>query len=316
MEWLIYAFAAIVGFVAMVTGGFWGLGGGWLIVPCLLLMGVDRSEAVAASLLQMLVSSIYTVCVQFRHIGWKKGEWGWTVAVPLCVACFAGGFFGGPLGEFLEKVFKSQIPHQCLYIVVLGWILYKLVSSNGGESVPKSPLSGGKRLTLIGISGYFIGVISSLLGIGGGTMTRPLMRLALSVPEKTTAQITRLAFFITALSGSVPYLLNDSGSLRHIALIAGMLAAGGMLGFPLGAKIHANVLAAGRDGVADKGFAAVLGIVIFSIICKMLVPVLPEAVYVGRTAVIASSLALVFFLISINVKCKRLLKENKGSSAS
>ncbi|OGV50545.1 MAG: hypothetical protein A2X49_04885 [Lentisphaerae bacterium GWF2_52_8] len=311
MEWLMYIIAAIVGFIAMVSGGFWGLGGGWLIVPCLLLMGVPLPVAVAASLLQMIASSFYTVLRQFPHIGWEKGGWGWTVAVPLSISSFIGALFGAPLSNLMERVFHSHLPHQCFYIVILGWILIKFLSNDDNAADNKPSMSVAKSITIISVAGYFIGVLAALLGIGGGSMTRPLMRLVVNVPEKTTAQIARLSFFLTALSGSVPYLCDTTMPYSYVAGIAVMLSIGGMIGFPLGAKMHHIVLSAGKQAFADKGFAMVLGIVIFSIICKI-----TGIVLVGRIAIIFSGLGLLAFLIAITLKSKSILKKMKGISAS
>ncbi|MFA7186488.1 MAG: sulfite exporter TauE/SafE family protein, partial [Victivallales bacterium] len=180
-----YYLAPLVGFVAMLAGGFWGLGGGWFIVPALLTLGVDNQVAVGASLLQMLPSTFLTVMHQLKSIGWGKNSWGLHVALPLCGMAFVGGFFGRPVGVFLQELFNSRKPHQCVYLILLGFILYKTLSHKPEK---KSDVSSANTVPGIGpvktgIVGFLVGVLSSLLGIGGGTITRPVMKNHLRVPE-------------------------------------------------------------------------------------------------------------------------------------
>ena len=60
METSFVILSILIGFAAGISGGFWGAGGGWLIVPALMLLGVDLKIAIPASLLQMLPSSSIT----------------------------------------------------------------------------------------------------------------------------------------------------------------------------------------------------------------------------------------------------------------
>jgi len=97
-----YYLAPLVGFTAMLAGGFWGLGGGWFAAPVLLTLGVNTTVAVGASLLQMLPSTFLTVLKQFKSIGWGKNSWGLNIALPICGMAFIGGFFGRPVGVLME----------------------------------------------------------------------------------------------------------------------------------------------------------------------------------------------------------------------
>jgi uncharacterized protein len=270
-----YYLAPLIGFTAMLAGGFWGLGGGWFVVPTLLTLGIDNSVAVGASLLQMLPSTFLTVLRQFKSIGWKKSSWGINIALPMCGMAFIGGFFGRPVGVFLQNFFDSRKPHQCIYLVLLGFILYKTFthkprqkSSNDDTIHKSSPLKTGSF-------GFLVGVLSSLLGIGGGTITRPVMKSYLHVPEVFTGKIARLAVFTTALSGTASYLLQietfKPGDPGTDSLILGLLmASGGFIGFPLGAWLHSKVVKSGHDEKAAHSFSYVVILVILSLSFKII----------------------------------------------
>jgi uncharacterized membrane protein YfcA len=306
----------IIGFTAMVPGGFWGMGGGWLIVPALLLLEIDTPVAVAASLLQMLPSTSITVFKQFPQIGWKKDGWGWTIAVPLCGASFFGGFLGKPAGIFLRDFFGSQKPHQALYLFLLGWIFYRTIFGKSKSKSEDNSLSDTnedfKPKTLFTvIVGFFTGILSALLGIGGGTINRPLMKNILKVPEKPTGQIARLAVFVVAISGSLTYFSHwDKGSEQAL-MIAIALAVGGIVGFACGAKMHSIVLAGEDEEIASKGFASVVLLVFASVLCK-----LTEMIILGRVIIVISGVILISFLLFITWHSARQQRGTKNESKS
>ena len=270
-----YYLAPLVGFSAMLAGGFWGLGGGWFVVPALLTLGISNPVAVGASLLQMLPSTFLTVLKQFKSIGWGKNSWGLNIALPICGMAFIGGFFGRPVGAFMEVFFDSRKPHQCIYLILLGFILYKTfthkpkVKSSDEDLVPQSsPVKTG-------IIGFLVGVLSSLLGIGGGTITRPIMKSYLHVPEVFTGKIARLAVFTTALAGTTSYLMQiktlQLGDPGTDSLILGLLmASGGFIGFPLGAWLHGKVVKSGHEEKAAHSFSYVVILVLLSLFFKII----------------------------------------------
>ncbi len=295
----IYYLAPLVGFTAMIAGGFWGLGGGWFVVPTLLTLGIDNSVAVGASLLQMLPSTFLTVLRQFKSIGWGKKSWGVNIALPMCGMAFIGGFFGRPVGVFLQDFFNSRKPHQCIYLVLLGFILYKTFSYKEASRTPA--LSGAETIpgaspAKTGIIGFTVGVLSSLLGIGGGTITRPIMKSYLHVPEIFTGRIARLAVFTTALSGTASYLMQietlKPGDPGTDSLILGLLmASGGFIGFPLGAWMHSKVVTSGHEEKAAHSFSYVIILVLLSLFFKII-----NQVGIGQVIILICGLFLLSFL--------------------
>jgi uncharacterized membrane protein YfcA len=316
METYEYFLAPLIGFTAMVAGGFWGLGGGWFVVPALLILGVSDMVAVGASLLQMLLSSSMTVFKQFKSIGWKKHGWGMEVALPLCLLSFVGGFLGRPAGLYVEGLFNSRKPQQILYLFLLGFIFYKTLwgkNSADETAAPTGPppSESGKFFASMqfktGVIGFFVGILSSLLGIGGGTITRPVMKSYLGTPESMTGKISRLAVFITALAGTISYLSSmksfstDDPAMGSLT-IGLLMATGGFIGFPLGAWMHSKVLATGKGEQAGKSFGWVILMVFVGLFFKIIS--MPN---VSRIIMLICGLFLLIYLFTTTfIACKQI----------
>ncbi len=261
--------SATLGLISSIAGGFWGLGCGWLVVPGLLLLPGEISQpvAVGACMMQLLPSTFLTVRKQFRSIGWHKSSWGLKAALPLCGFSFVGGFFGRFIGDGIESLTGGRTFHQYLYVALLLYIFWKTLSASSATN-SKSAVASDIKFKPVAFIGFFGGIIASVLGIGGGTVNRPIMRNFLRIPEETTAKIGRLSVFVTALSGTIGYSINNP-QLGQMTSIAGAIAIGGIIGFPIGSAVHSKVVAAGKDYLAERSFCAIVGLVLTSVIFKI-----------------------------------------------
>ena len=306
------ALISLAGLIAGISGGFWGIGGGWLILPALLLMGVPHEVAVPACLLQMVPSSAPTVFRQFSKIGWAKNGWGWKVALPLSGMSFIGGFLGKPAGILLENIFGSRTPHQLFYMALLVYVFFNTIMSGKVDKDQHEPLEKWKpRLKLTMFSGFSTGVASALLGIGGGTINRPVMKSVLLVPEKPAGMIARLSVFVTAFSGCCSYFIGAGGwnkeSPAMQALIIGIiLSAGGIIGFPAGSRMHAMVLHSGGSLTAHRSFAWLALFISISLACKLC-----GVMLAGQIILIASGVLLTAYLIGITYFSWRNVQRRK-----
>lgn len=288
----------------MLSGGFWGLGGGWFIMPALLLLGVDMQTAVVASLLQMVPSTMPTVIKQFPSIGWGKGSWGYSIAVPVCFFSLVGSLFGKPIGDWLFDTFQSRKPQEMLYmfimfLVLLDSIRSSIVKAKSGTEDVKSGVSiemGIGKQVFSAFAGIITGVISSLFGIGGGAFVRPVLKSFLHVPEKIAGKILRFSVLIVAISGSISYIAGGVSSLSHAICIAFALTVGGMPAFALGAKMHSKVIAAGNDRFADSTFAVFIFSIIVSLLCKSM-----DWIMAGKIIILLSGIILLAFLTTVTL---------------
>lgn len=292
----------------MLSGGFWGLGGGWLIMPALLLAGVDIETAVVASLLQMIPSTLPTVIRQFPAIGWQKDSWGYAVALPICFFSFAGSLAGKPLGDLMWSCFGSRKPQEALYLLIMAMIFLETVRSSG-RNVPRNGLDSGmiildgRKKWFAAIAGIITGIISSLLGIGGGSLVRPVMKSFLKVPEKIAGMILRLSVLIVAISGSASYLVGKTDSVKDSLWLALFLTIGGLPAFALGAGMHSIVTGAGDDKTADSSFALFIFLVFLSVLCKI-----TDYIMTGRVIIVISGILLILYLTAVTLKSRKKLK--------
>jgi uncharacterized membrane protein YfcA len=298
----------LTGFCAMLSGGFWGLGGGWLIMPALLLTGVGIETAVIASLLQMIPSTLPTVIKQFPSIGWRNGSWGYAVALPICIFSFIGSLMGKPLGDLMFNFFDSRKPQEALYLFIMALIFCETLRSskknaaNGNYENAEVRLDGSKQI-FAAISGVLTGIVSSLLGIGGGSLVRPVMKSFLKVPEKIAGMILRLSVLIVAISGSASYLAGRTASVKDSLLLALFLTIGGLPAFTLGARMHSIVNRAGDDKAADSSFALFVFLVFLSVLCKI-----TGYIILGRVIIVLSGILIIAYLTAITRNSGRKLK--------
>lgn len=291
----------ITGFCAMLSGGFWGLGGGWLIMPALLLYGVNIETAVAASLMQMVPSTLPTVWRQAPKIGWGRGSWGLMVAIPMCVFSFIGSLWGKPLADFLFKLYGSYKFQESLYLIILLIIIIATLFS--GENKDKTanglPEGGLERQLIVGIAGMITGLISSLLGIGGGAIARPVLK-AINTPEKMCGMILRLSVTIVAVSGSLSYFIGSNMPFSNACWLAFALTVGGLPAFMLGTKMHSVVLMGGSEWIAAKSFALFAFFVMISIFCKIIGYIIS-----GRIIIVAAGTILLIFIFALTSYSRR-----------
>ena len=168
IEWFIYP---VVGVIAGISSGLLGLGGGIVVVPSLLtifiLNGVPSSVAmhmaVATSLATIIVTSSASSYSHYRlnTISWV---WFWFL-VP-------GLILGGVFGAYLTTAVSSTLLQVCFSIYACFaafklWFSMKLKVNSAWHGRVQTLFVGGG-----------IGVISSLLGIGGGTLIVPYLMAA------------------------------------------------------------------------------------------------------------------------------------------
>ncbi len=257
METLFYIAAPLVGFLGMMSGGYWGVGCGWIVVPTMLILGMNPFEAVGIGLLQMVPSTILTVSKQAPEIGWKRGEPGLSLALPLGAGAMLTSLLGKALNTKLIGFFGSARPIQWMLIFFISLIVVQTLMSRTACYGDKMPEITPKKSRIAFGTGVATGIVSSMLGLGGGIFVRPLLTSGFRVPEYYTSRIVRLIVLLTTVTGGVTYLFSANGFDLRIFGLSMMVAVGGIFGFPLGAKLHRIVYDAGYAQHIHKSFAII-----------------------------------------------------------
>ena len=255
------------GAMAGVFGSLLGLGGGILIVPLLTLgFGRPLREAVAVSLVSVIVTSSASAGVYLqRHAA--------NLRLGMVLELFTA--FGALVGGLVAFLLSEQVLAG-LFAALLAWVAVTMIRRKDppkaaptpvAPTAPTTPpttladapsnapalagmppdgslaeaLSGpGYRIRRIpmGIVGSLgAGLVSALLGVGGGIVKVPVMHLVMGVPLKTATATSNLMIGVTAVSSAVIYLLR--GEINPY--IAGPTALGVFIGASVGSRVAHRV---------------------------------------------------------------------------
>lgn len=254
----------LVGGVATgVFGSLLGLGGGVLIVPLLTLaFGLDLREAVGVSLVCVIVTSGASASVYLqRNVANLR------LGMVLELFTATGAVVGGAVAFLLDERMIAA-----LFAVLLAYVAVTMlgrargdatetsapealepttpdgIESAPGEDVaaPDLPASGARtaidrlsgpgyrvrNLRIGAVGSVFAGVVSALLGIGGGIVKVPVMHLVMAVPLRVSTATSNLMIGITASTSAIVYLIR--GGIDPY--VAGPTVVGVFLGATLGSR--------------------------------------------------------------------------------
>jgi len=234
MTWLLYI---SLGSFAGILAGLLGVGGGIVIVPLLSFafasqhfpQAVTLHMALGTSLATIMFTSIASLRAHHSH-----GAVNWTVIRQIAPGILFGTFFGSWVAAHLTTGFLKVFFVCFLYYVSIQMILDL-------KPKPSRQLPGITGMSLVG---SLIGGISSLVGIGGGTMSVPFL-LWCNISFRHAVGTSAAIGFPIALAGAAGYVVNGwnvpnipSPHLGFVYLpaLAGVAAAS-FLTAPIGAKL-------------------------------------------------------------------------------
>lgn len=215
----------VVGMLVGVLSGTFGIGGGTVIVPALVWLGLSQRNAAATSTLAIVPTSISGV-VSYA----TGGHVDWLAAALL----FCGMFVGGQIGSWL----LSRLPELVLRWIFVAFLVFVVI--NQVSFVPSRDhqivmtVVTGVCLALLGV---VIGMLAGLLGIGGGALAVPALSILFGASDLIARGTSLLAMFPNSITTSVA---NMKRNLVHVkaALIIGLVAA---VTAPLGTWIAGEV---------------------------------------------------------------------------
>ncbi|KIM10307.1 MAG: hypothetical protein KU37_10950 [Sulfuricurvum sp. PC08-66] len=226
MEYLI-----VFGFLVGVSSGFFGIGGGTLLVPLLMMIGFTIKEAVGISIVQMLFSSISGSTINYR-----KGQL--EVKIVLLIA------LGGLVGAYLSAYWVPHVSNEFLeglFLVAILFATFKIfMAPHSAGEVKQLPFWA---LLLVGA---VIGTIAIAIGVGGSLLVTPFLNAYLGYPIKRA--INAALFYVLFSSSAAFVSWGLSGQLLlHEGLIVGVVSMVGVwvgiyLGSLTSSKNHKTLL--------------------------------------------------------------------------
>jgi len=228
---------AFAGFAA----GLFGVGGGLIIVPVLYFIfsahGYDQQHLMHMALTTSLATIVFTsISSTIAHH--KKHAVLWPLVFLLSPGILIGSWFGG--------IFASELDNKILGIVFA--IFELLVAANllFNKQTPQHENNINKLVATTG--GIFIGFISTIVGIGGGTMTVPFLHW-FKISMRNAVATSAACGFPIALIGTLSFLYSSQGqqisdnlSIGYLQLYALIIIASSSFIFaPAGAKVAHSI---------------------------------------------------------------------------
>ncbi len=212
----------LIGIGVGILSGFFGIGGGTILVPLLLLLGYDTKTAIGISVVQMLFSSVYG-----SYLNHKKGTLDLKMVILIGTGGFIGAFFSGYLAAYFPPVVLESL-FFAFVLFALGRLFVKPKEQRPKRLVAKI------SLVLIGIP---IGLFSMLVGVGGSIMLVPVLVGFLHIPLKEATSAGLFFVVFSSLSGLISHSMNG-----HIDYMSGMLIGlASLLGVYLGIQLKHKV---------------------------------------------------------------------------
>ncbi|MGG7049023.1 MULTISPECIES: sulfite exporter TauE/SafE family protein [unclassified Campylobacter] len=213
MDLLFIILGLFVGF----AGGFFGIGGGAVVVPSMLLFGYDMKFAVGVSIMQMLFSSAFGSYVNFKSK---------MLDVKPAVILGLGGFVGAMASGFVVEFFSSKFLLGMLIVLQILNLLKLLTTPSEPKGMPN------ESKFLLFLIGLIIGTTAISTGIGGSALIIPLLVGFLNYDIKKAASAGLFFVIFASVSGFVSLALH--GFVNYT--IGAMLGIGAVIGVYFGVK--------------------------------------------------------------------------------
>ena len=192
----------LVGVIAGYLSGLFGVGGGIIVVPALLMLGYDQRRAAGTSVAAILPTAIVgTVSYGIAgHVDWIAG------------AALAVGVVGGAqVGSFL----LARLPRRALFWSFLVFLVFSGVSlwlsvPQRGDSIDLS------AWTVVGLvaAGVVTGILSGILGVGGGIVVVPALMFFFGASDLIAKGTSLFMMVPGSLSGTIGNVKRGNVDLR------------------------------------------------------------------------------------------------------
>ena len=274
--------------VGMLSGIF-GVGGGFLMTPLLIFMGIPPAVAVGTEANQIVASSVSGVLAH-----WRRGNVDFKMGLVLLIGGVIGSTFGVWLFKLLRELGQIDLVILLSYIVFLGIIGFlmliesiramrrsrstthrrKLHQHNFLHGLPfkirfrKSKLYISVLLPLL--IGVFVGILSAIMGVGGGFVMVPAMIYLLGMPTAVVVGTSLFQIiFVTANATFFQSVLNQTVDI----VLAMLLLVGAVIGAQIGTMVGSKLRGEQLRGLLALMVLSVCGKIVFDIV------ITPEELY-------------------------------------
>lgn len=236
-----------------VLSGLFGVGGGFLLTPLLIFLGIPPPVAVGSGANQVLGASVSGVIAHWRRR---------SLDIRMGTILLAGGLVGSTLGvqlfAWLKALGQVELAIQLGYVVLLGVIGGFMFVESAAFVFRRNPATGRRRMrthTLLHrlpwkmrfprsrlyisvvppvLVGVAVGLLSAIMGVGGGFIMVPAMIYLLKMPVGVVAGTS--LFQIMFVTANVTFLQATTNQAVDVVLSV-LLLIGGVIGAQVGARM-------------------------------------------------------------------------------
>ena len=247
--------------------GLFGVGGGFLMTPLLIFLGIPPTVAVGTEAPHVLASSLSGAIAHWR----RKN-----VDIKMGIFLLAGGIAGSIVGVNLFKILREfgqiDVIIQLLFLFFLGFIGFSMLFESTRTTIKKYRTTSLIRTKLHQhswihglpfkmrfhrsklyistippvIIGFFVGILSAMMGVGGGFIMIPAMVYILGMSTNVVVGTSLFQIiFVTANSTFFQSYLNQTVDI----VLASLMILGGVIGAQVGAKLGSTFKAEYLRGV-------------------------------------------------------------------
>lgn len=246
---LLLGMGGAVGFLS----GVFGVGGGFLMTPLLIFIGVSPAVAVATEANQIVASSVSGVLAH-----WRRGNVDFRMGTVLLIGGTLGSLFGVWLYGFLRGLGQLDLVISLCYVVFLGFV-GSLMLVEGSRAIFRRrrqvdarrklhqhywlhglPFKMRFRKSKLYISallpimiGFLVGVLAAIMGVSGGFIMVPAMIYLLGMP--TSVVVGTSLFQVIFVTASVTFLQSAHNQTVDV-ILALILLTGGVIGAQIGTR--------------------------------------------------------------------------------
>ncbi|MFQ6018122.1 MAG: sulfite exporter TauE/SafE family protein [Kiloniellaceae bacterium] len=276
---LLLGLGGIVGFLS----GLFGVGGGFLMTPLLIFIGVPPAVAVGTEANQIVAASVSGVLAH-----WRRGNVDFTMGLVLLLGGLTGSTFGVLLFSILRGYGQIDLVIRLCYVVFLS-VIGTLMFYESLRTIRRRKAAPGQRMKLhqhtwvhglplkmrfrrskLYISavlpftvGLLVGILAAIMGVGGGFIMVPAMIYLLGMP--TSIVVGTSLFQIIFVTANVTFLQAYANQTVDV-LLALLLLIGAVIGAQLGARTSAKLHGEELRGLLALMVLAVCGKLFFDLL--------------------------------------------------
>ncbi len=234
----------LIGLLSIIIGvllGLLGGGGSILTVPVLVYLAhLNAQQAIVTSLIVVCLTSLIAVISHARHrrVCWKTG-------VTFGLAGMIGAYVGGRLSAYIPDAILLALFALIMIAASFSMIKKPKTVPAGVENCQENFCPKNLPISAILLDGVLVGLITGLIGVGGGFLLVPALTLLAGLPIQAAIGTSLFIIVLQSISALFGHAGHIELNLELTALVTLCAIAGSFLGSYLSGIIHSRLLKPG-----------------------------------------------------------------------